>query len=807
MMLMPPVSGGSSGNNPLNLFPSTITPQQAQAKVQRLTYTTFNRAPTHIQTILASTLYDDGLQYMTTLDMNRAASYTFGYRNAIDVRGMANSGSDGGGGECIAEEMWQLILNCTLQLCTQHSILAITKTLHLLQHVLLHGSEACVLDGQLLYRIEMIVEPLRHLNTALLEQKMLEEILNNCNNNTGSNDTQGGRSSSSTATTVTNNDGIVHQLSQLGSLATATIMKMRGGSVDKGHPVRVAACKVYDTVHTPNVLRQLRYQQQPSSSLVPIGSSKQVGYITDDARYRMLQEKVIKEETILKQKEIKEKQQYQMTKSNLAGHSATNSFGGGYTSGGGTSTASGTVVVGAAHSLADMIASAKYELEQHKATYNRKILALQHSYVDDPYTRAQQIAKLEAEQCNVNPEFRRKEKALQDALDYLEEMQQLEVDKQQQQVILEDDLLGVGGTSSISNTNMSSNNNGGIDDLLGFHDTPTNVNNNFTRPLGVQGHNGGNMGANNNADLLGFDNLSDGYNASSNYSSSSSIGYYDGSINNSNLGGGYYPHQQYPDDIARNGDGINLNSSSSSSNNNNMRPSLVTGIHTTTTAASLSSTSSTTFNRGLNSSITTGLRDDDETEVAEQLRKVNLAEGLFAGVSGSWCDPNYNSNNRSNINNRSHNVTATKENDNISAAFDNNSFISTTVAAETSFNLNPSAIMSNNVGGMNDMNADTYSYPICDIGNPMGGSNSSIIHDNYSSMIPPPSMPPPPPPSMPPPPLPPTTTGDGVANSNPFGNSNLSVEQMQEMIRQQQAQMTQMMALMQQMQGNNMPPS
>jgi len=790
--MMLPDSSGSGGNNPLNLFPSTITPQQAQAKVQRLTYTTFNRAPTHIQTILASTLYDDGLQYMTTLDMNRAASYTFGYRNAIDIRGMANSGSDGGGGECIAEEMWQLLLNCTLQLCTQHSILAITKTLHLLQHVLLHGSEACVLDGQLLYRIEMIVEPLRHLNTALLEQKMLEQILNNCNNDTGGSDTQGGRSGSSTATTATNHDGIVHQLSQLGSLATATIMKIRGGSVDKGHPVRVAACKVYDTVHTPNVLRQLRYQQQPSSSLVPIGSSKQVGYITDDARYRMLQERVIKEETTQKQKEMKEKQQYQLTKSNLAGNSATNSFGGGYTSGGGTSTGSGTVVVGAAHSLADMIASAKYELEQHKATYNKKILALQHSYVDDPYTRAQQIAKLEAEQCNVNPEFRRKEKALQDALDYLEEMQQLEVDTQHQQVILEDDLLGVGGTSSIS---MSSNNNGGIDDLLGFDDTPTNVNNNFTRPLGVQGHNGGNMGANNNADLLGFDNLSDGYIASSNYSSSS-IGYYDGN-NNSNLGGGYYPHRQYPDDIARNGDGI-----SSSSNNNNMRPSLVTGIHTTTTAVGLSSTSSTTFNRGLNSSITTSLRDDDEKEVAEQLRKVNLAEGLFAGVSGSWCDPNYNSNNRSNINNRSHNVTATKENDNISAAFDNNSIISTTVA-ETSFNLNPSAIMSNNVGGMND------TYSICDIGNPMGGSNSSIIHDNYSSMIPPPAMPPHPPPSMPPPPPPPTTTGvgDGVANSNPFGSSNLSVEQMQEMIRQQQAQMTQMMALMQQMQGNNMPPS
>ena len=334
--MVPVSSSGGGSNNPLNLFPSTITPQQAQAKVQRLTYTTFNRAPTHIQTILASTLYDDTLEYMTTLDMNRAASYTFGYRNAIDIHGMAISGS---GGECIAEEMWQLVLNCTLQVCTQHSILALTKTLHLLQHVLLHGSEVCVMDGQLLYRIEMIVEPLRHLNTALVEQRMVEQILNSNNNETQGDSRSSSSSSSSTATTTTtNNDSIVHQLSQLGSLATATIMKLRGGSVDKGHPVRIAASKLYDTVHTPNVLRQLRYQQQQqpsSSSLVPIGSNKQVGYITDDARYRMLQEKVLKEETLLQQKKMKEKQQYQITKSNLAGHSATNSFGGGYTSGGG----------------------------------------------------------------------------------------------------------------------------------------------------------------------------------------------------------------------------------------------------------------------------------------------------------------------------------------------------------------------------------------------------------------------------------------------------------------------------------------
>jgi uncharacterized membrane protein YgcG len=760
---MVPVSSSSSsgGNNPLNLFPSTITPQQAQAKVQRLTYTTFNRAPTHIQTMLASTLYDDTLEYMTTLDMNRAASYTFGYRNAIDIHGMANS-SGGGGGECIAEEMWQLVLNCTLQVCTQHSILALTKTLHLLQHVLLHGSEVCVMDGQLLYRIEMIVEPLRHLNTALVEQRMLEQILNSNNH-----ETQGGSSSSTatitTTTTTNNNDSIVHQLSQLGSLATATIMKLRGGSVDKGHPVRTAACKLYDTVHTPNVLRQLRYQQQqqPSSSLVPIGSNKKVGYITDDARYRMLQEKVHKEETVLQQKKMKEKQQYQITKSNLAGHSATNSFGGGYTSGGGgggggsSSTTGSTVVVGAAHSLSDMIASAKYEIEQHKLQYNTKILTLQQSYADDPYTRSQQIAKLEAEQTKSNPEFVKKEKALQDALEYLEEMQQLEEqqqEKQQQQVILEDDLLGVGNSSTITTNNISSNNNkGGINDLLGFHDTTINNNdNNFTTlALGIQGHSGGNVVANNNADLLGFDNLSDGYNVNNN-SSSSSIGIYDGNINNSNIGG-YYP----------------------------------AGGATTTTA--LSSMSSTTFNRGLNSTNTYTHHKDEETDVAEQLRKVNLAEGLFAGVSGSWCDPNFNSNKRNNI----------------SDVYDNNSAISTEIA-DTPFYLNPSAIVSNNVG-MYDMNADTYS--ICDIGNPMGGS-SSFIHDNFLSMVPPPSMPPPPPPSMPPPPPSPATTVglDGVLNNNPMGNC-LSVEQMQEMIRQQQEQMNQMITMMQQMQGNNMPPS
>ncbi len=208
-------------NNALNLFPVTQTPQHAQVKLQRLTYSATNRGPTEIQSTLSIALYDDGVQYMSTLDMNRAASYTFGYRSAYgqNVTGLGGLGAHG---ESVADEMWALLVDLTLTKYTQHSPLALTKTINLILHVLLHGSEECVLNGELLYRIEMVVEPLMNLNTALVEQQMVEHILNSESIAGKDNDT------------MLSPEGIGHQLSQLGTRATATMIKLRGGSVDKG---------------------------------------------------------------------------------------------------------------------------------------------------------------------------------------------------------------------------------------------------------------------------------------------------------------------------------------------------------------------------------------------------------------------------------------------------------------------------------------------------------------------------------------------------------------------------------------------
>ena len=60
-------------NNTLNLFPSTTTPQQTQTKLQKLVYnaTSNSRGPTEIQRTIAYSLYDDAVEYMNTLDMNR----------------------------------------------------------------------------------------------------------------------------------------------------------------------------------------------------------------------------------------------------------------------------------------------------------------------------------------------------------------------------------------------------------------------------------------------------------------------------------------------------------------------------------------------------------------------------------------------------------------------------------------------------------------------------------------------------------------------------------------------------------------
>jgi len=497
-------------NNALNLFPTTSTPQKSQYKLQKLLHATSNRGPTQIQTTLAASLFDDAVEYMNTLEMNRAASYTFGYRNSYGQNGTTLNELGGGThGESVADEMWELVVDLTLGRFTQHSMLALTKTICLIQHVLLHGSEVCVLNGALLYRIEMAVQPLRNLNTALVEQQMVEQILNN-----------DGRASGIENDIVLTAEGIGAHLAQLGTKATATMLKLRGGSVDKGHPVRVAASQLYSIVNNPTNLRHLRLQQANNtnttgqqSSLVPIGSTNQVGYITDSGRLRLLQQKMAAEEQLQKQLQYQEQQRLKQTRSNLAGKSATDGFGGGFSARDGN----GRIVVGAAHSLGDMIQSARYELDLHKSKNSKEIRSLKKGYSDDPSARARQLAELKRQDDEIDPEFARQEKALQDALEYLEEMQQLEQEKVSG--LLEGDLLGDAQVQASFQEELGAmaggSSGGGGADLLGFDTNPgraptADVFGGAAPSSGMTNTMTTNYGGGGSADFFGFDGLSGG---------------------------------------------------------------------------------------------------------------------------------------------------------------------------------------------------------------------------------------------------------------------------------------------------------
>mmetsp|Transcript_18082 Transcript_18082/g.30664 ORF Transcript_18082/g.30664 Transcript_18082/m.30664 type:complete len:747 (-) Transcript_18082:66-2306(-) len=724
-------------NNPLNLFPTTQTSQAAQLKLQRLLYSTLNRGPTQIQSTIASTLFNDQIDYMSTLDMNRAASFTFGYQNNIDT-------TTGHGGESVANELWELILDAVLCRPTEHSILALTKTISLLEHVLVNGAERVCLDGELLYRIEMAVGPLRELNTALVEQQLIEQILttNNSDDNT-SNDNGRARGNNDVVLIA---NGIGEQLTNFSTKAAATMLKLRGGSIDKGHPVRMAADKLYTLVSNPNNLRQLRLEKASSSntttSLVPIGSANKAGFITDEGRYRLLQQKMAREEKDQQAAKRKEHQQLQQTRSNLIGPASTDGFGGGYSGANGSTK---TQVVGAAHSLEDMIKSAKFELEQHKNKRAEQIASLKKGYSDNPHEVARKLQELERNDVTRDPKFIEKERGLQQALEYLEELQREQQEKEEEENV--GDLLGggdfFGGNTNAVNGGMNHSQDfgGGSEDLLGFQSNVSPVPVSFSQPdvFGASSSGG------TTADLLGFDGFA---------------GPSPQQPQQHHQQQQIQQQQQYYQSQPHQINTITDNSSSMMGNGSflpspeklEMRPSLVTGMRGPPATGNSNAggddlwkgwhaTSSTndpvvppvsTYTDDLSSYGAMGgipgsaiPQPDEENEDVklEKERKMNLAAGLFAGV------------------------------------FPDNTTSSSGSGARTN-------------------------------------SMSPTTPDPFESMLPTPPMeapppppidaPPPPPPNVPPPPPPPT-------------NGDVSVEQMQEIIRQQQEQMNQMMQMMQQM--------
>lgn len=614
-------------------------------------------------------------------------------------------------------------------------------------------------DGELLYRIEMVVGPLRTLNTALVEQRLIEHILNTNKGDDDDNNNPNYAGRGNEMDVVLTPHAIGEQLTNFSTRAAATMIKLRGGSIDKGYPVRMAAEKLYTLVSNPVKLQQVRLEKAASNSLVPIGSANKAGFITDEGRYRLLQQKMAQAEKEQRDAQRKEELQLRQTRSNLIGPASKDGFGSGYISGANNGNG-GVGVVGAAHSLEDMIKSAKFELEQHKSARAAKIASLKKGYSDNPMEVARRLEELERNDVTKDPKFLEKERGLKEALEYLEELQR----EQREKEVVEEmgDLLGGGGGGDFfggsTNANCVTNDSqafGGDDseDLLGFQTNvapaPVPVSSTKSDVFGASSSSGG------TADLLGFDAFA---------------------------GPSQQPPQQtqqqyhqYSQSQANQNNNVNATSSSSMMGNGSsflpspekleMRPSLVTGIRgppptvehsntggddlwkgwhdTSSTNESGVSAASTTYTDDISSFGAMGgipgssiqQSEEDEDAKLEKERKMNMAAGLFAGV------------------------------------FSNNT---------SSSNAGSGAVM-------NSISSTTTSDPFESMLStpPMDAPPPPPIEAPPPL---PPSVPPPPPPNEPPPP-PPTNSNGGDA----------SVEQMQEIIRQQQQQMNQMMQMMQQM--------
>eukprot|EP00980_Cylindrotheca_fusiformis_P031448 scaffold26382_cov117-Cylindrotheca_fusiformis.AAC.1 len=145
--------------------------------------------------------------------------------------------------------------------------LALSKTLVVLKHFVIYGSEKCVNSA---YGIGKFIETLQNYNTVLL----------------------------------------AHERRGAGGL----ISRIKGGGVDRGEPVREAAKQITVLLSNINELQKIRIESASKDSLVPVGSNK-VGFVTDEVRLSILKKRMVKQQQI-------------ELKSNLA--KSEGGFGGGY---------------------------------------------------------------------------------------------------------------------------------------------------------------------------------------------------------------------------------------------------------------------------------------------------------------------------------------------------------------------------------------------------------------------------------------------------------------------------------------------
>jgi len=243
-----------------------------------------------IERTLAPYLYDDSVQVMTSFEMNKVASLTYGE-------------------EC-CDQIYDL-LGTTLSKSTESTVLTLQKTLVLMRHLTIYGSDESVENA---FGNGHLVRRLLDYNTVLQ-----------------------------------------------GNSANNIFNQIKGGSVDKGGPVRKAAKDLHDILASKEKLYQLRRESADPNSLVPVGKKDEIAF----------QSASHAKKTVTHPKKAK---------SNLA--KEKNGFGSGFN----PRDALGRVVVGAAHSLEEMLAAAEREKTQYCDD------------VSDPkYQRRQEQLKMEKE--------------------------------------------------------------------------------------------------------------------------------------------------------------------------------------------------------------------------------------------------------------------------------------------------------------------------------------------------------------------------------------------------------------------------
>lgn len=118
--------------------------------------------------------------------------------------------------------------------------------------------------------------------------------------------------------------------------------RIKGGGVDKGFPVREIAEELNTLLQSREQIQMLRHTKADPNSLVPVGDDK-IAFASDEVRHYLLKKRL-------------EEQRLMHTKSNLK--KERGGFGGGYQA------KDGKQVVGAAHSLEEMIARANREKQK-----------------------------------------------------------------------------------------------------------------------------------------------------------------------------------------------------------------------------------------------------------------------------------------------------------------------------------------------------------------------------------------------------------------------------------------------------------